>query len=149
MPAREKLLSELHLLGKATVTISTATTTSFDFGTPNDINCASVVAGEPGANYEHADRVVVLFTAVETAGASGTDTVSFVVQDADDSGGSIGTPATADTDGTLTGGTVTQYAHTSVKLKYGRPWLRCRVTSSGATNTFVATCMVFGIPTYI
>jgi len=143
MPVREKFGADLRLLGAATVTISTATTTNYDFGTPNDINCASVTAGQPGALYEHGDRVLVVFAAV-TSGSD--DTVSFSVQDADDSSGSIGTPATADTDGTLTGGTGTQYAVTAVKLKAGRPWLRCRVTSDGTTDTFVTTCQVYALP---
>jgi|WetSurMetagenome_2_1015567.scaffolds.fasta_scaffold51580_3 hypothetical protein len=149
MPVREKIVTDLHLLGQATVTISSATTTSFDFGTPNDINLSTVTGSAPGLNYKHGDRVLVVFSAVETAGSAGTDTVSFVVQDADDSSGSIGTPATADTDGTLTGGKGTQYAYASVRLKNNRPWIRCRVTSGGATNTFVSTCQVFGVPDYI
>jgi hypothetical protein len=144
MPVRDLIDGDLHELGSATVTISTATTTNFDFGTPNDINTAldDVLAGEPGVNYEHADRILIVFSAV-TSGS--TDTVSFSVQDAPDSSGSIGTPATAITDGTLTGGTGTQYAHTAVRLQSDRPWLRCRVTSDGANDTFVAVCQVFGL----
>lgn len=148
MPPREKIAAGLHLLGQATVTISSDTTTAYDFGTPNDINCAAITTGQPGALYEHADRVIAVFGAVETAGTTGTDTVSWVVQDAADNGsGSIdtGTLATADTDGTLTGGTGTQYAYTSIKLKSGRPWLRISVDSDGATNTFVTTAQAFGV----
>ena len=85
----------------------------------------------------------MLFDA-STAGT--TDTVSFSVQDAPDSAGSIGTPATAVTDGTLTGGTGDRYAYTAVKVQAGRPWLRCRVTSTGATDTFVAQATVLALP---
>lgn len=143
MSVREKIAGDLVLLATSKATISTATTTAFDFGTPNDINLASVTAGQPGALYKHGYRILVVLAAT-TAGT--TDTVSWVIQDADDSSGSIGTPATADTDGTLTGGTGTQYAATSVKLKYGRPWLRISIKSTGATDTFVGTCMVFAVP---
>lgn len=143
MTARNLIGTDLHVLGTSTVTISTATTTSFDFGTPNDINTATVTAAAPGLAFDHEDRIVVVFSA-STAGT--TDTVSFVVQDADDNAGSIGTPATATTDVALTGGTGSQYAATGVLLKPDRPWLRCRVTSDGATDTFVAHCVVLGVP---
>jgi hypothetical protein len=143
MSVRDLIGADLHVLGNAVVTISTATTTNFDFGTPNDVNLATATAAAPGLAFEHEDRVIVVFSA-STAGT--TDTVSFSVQDADDSSGSIGTPATATTDGTLTGGTGSQYAVTGVRQKSGRPWLRCRVTSDGATDTFVAHCTVLGVP---
>lgn len=142
MPARDLLGGSITTLGEAVVTISTATTTNFDFGTPNDINLETITASAPGLDYEAGDRIVVVFSA-STAGT--TDTVSFSVQDADDSSGSIGTPATATTDGTLTGGTGNQFAVTGVQLKSARPWLRCRVTSDGATDTFVTHCTVLGI----
>jgi hypothetical protein len=137
MTVRDLIGDSLKVLGTSKVTISTATTTAFDFGTPNDIDLASE------DNYAPGDRILVVFDA-STTGT--TDTVSFSVQDADDSSGSIGTPATAVTDGTLTGGTGDQYAHTAVQLQAGRPWLRCRVTSDGATDTFVAQCTVFALP---
>lgn len=143
MPTRDLFASGLGVLGQAKVSISTATTTAFDFGTPNDINLATVTAAAPGLAFEHEDRILVVFAAT-TAGT--TDTVSFSVQDAPDSSGSIGTPATATTDGTLTGGTGTQYAYTSVRIKSGRPWIRCNITSNGTTDTFVGTCQVFALP---
>jgi len=146
MPTRDLFAAGLKVLGKSKVSISSATTTNFDFGTPDDINLATVTAGAPGVNFEHEDRILVVFSAVETAGSTGTDTVSFSVQDAPDSSGSIGTPATAVTDGTLTGGTASQYAYTAVRVQPGRPWIRCRVTSTGTTNTFVAACQVFALP---
>jgi len=136
MTVRELFDADLHLLGSAKVTVSTATTTAFDFGTPNDLNMPAVSALKRG------DRVFAVFTATTTGT---TDTVSFVVQDADDSSGSIGTPATAVTDGTLTGGTGTQYAHTAIKMQAGRPWLRLAAKSTGATDTFVCTVQVYGL----
>lgn len=140
MTVRDLFAADLKLLGSAKVTINSATTTAFDFGTPNDLD----LANESG--YAHTDKVLVVFAAT-TAGA--TDTVSFSVQDAPDSAGSIGVVAAATTDGTLTGGTGDQHAHTAVQLKAGRPWLRCRVTSTGATDTFVATCQVYAVGTMV
>lgn len=137
MSAHDLIGAEIKVLGKAKATISTATTTSFDFGTPDDLNLVAL------SNFKSADRIVVVFDA-STAGT--TDTVSWVVQDAPDSSGSIGTPATAITDGALTGGTGDQYAIVGVRLQSNRPWLRCRVTSSGATDTFIAQATVLAIP---
>ncbi|NIL41601.1 hypothetical protein HCB17_10755 [Salinispora arenicola] len=143
MPARQIIEPELHVLGASTVTVSTATTTDFDFGTPNDINLATTTAGAPGLAYQHGNRVLVILSA-STSGS--TDTVSFAIEDAPDAGGSIGAPATASTTGTLTGGTGSQFARASVRLQNGRPWLRVSVTSTGATDTFVCHCTVLGIP---
>lgn len=144
MPTRDLFAGGLKLLGRAKVTINSATTSNFDFGTPDDINLATVTANAPGLNFEHEDRILVVFAATTTGT---TDTVSFSVQDAADNGsGAIGTPAAAVTDGTLTGGTGTQYAYTSVRVQSGRPWLRCRITSTGATDTFVGTVHVFALP---
>jgi hypothetical protein len=125
------------------VTISTATTTSFDFGTPNDIDLRAL------ANYEHADRVLVILTA-STGGT--TDSLTWVVQDADDNAGSIGTAATAVTSvvaGALAATTGDDYSAFAVKLQPGRPWLRVRVTSGGATDTFVTHCSVYAVPSNV
>lgn len=135
MPVNDLASGALKLLGSAKVAISTATTTSFDFGGVDDINLAT------NANYKHGDKVLVVFTS--TSGST-SSTVSFVVQDAPDNAGSIGTPATAVTDGTLTGGTGDQHAHTFVRVQSGRPWLRCRVANSG-TDAHVATVKVFAV----
>lgn len=136
MTVRDLNAANLKLLGTAKVSINANTTTNFDFGTPDDINLPAL------SNYKHGDKVLVVFTAT-TAGT--TNVVSFSVQDAPDNSGSIGTPATAITDGTLTGGTGDQHAHTAVRVQSGRPWLRCRVTSNGNTDTFVATAKAFAI----
>lgn len=137
MSVRDLIGDDIAVLGTAKVTINSATTSNFDFGTPNDLDLSSLAAYQPGM------RVLVVFDA-STTGT--TDTVSFSVQDAPDSAGAIGTPATAVTDGTLSGGTGDEYAITGVRVQAGRPWLRCRVTSTGATDTFVAQCTVLGIP---
>ena len=141
MPVRDLVVDDLNVLGVSKVTISTATTTNFDFGTPDDINL--VAATGPGATYEAGDKVLVIFRATTTGT---TNAVSFSVQDANDSGGAIGTPATAVTQGSMAGGTGDQYAVVSVRVQSGRPWLRCRVTSNGATDTFVATALVLSVP---
>lgn len=137
MGVNDLVSSRLVKLGTAKVSINSATTTNFDFGTPNDLDLANT------SGYRAGDRILVMFVATS---AGTTDTVSFSVQDAPDSSGSIGTPATAVTDGTLTGGTGDEEAHTMVQVQPGRPWLRCRVTSTGATDTFVTKCTVYGIP---
>jgi hypothetical protein len=144
MPVRDLPGSgELKVLGQAKFSIATATTTSFDFGTPDDINLASTTAGQPGALYRPGDRVLVIFDA-STAGT--TDPISWVVQDANDSSGSFGTAATAVTTGTLTGGTGDQYAVVWVRVQAGRPWLRLRATRTGTTDTHVAQCTVLAVP---
>lgn len=141
MPANDLLGGRLtgKVLGTAKASIATATTTSLDFGTPDDINLAANAAYSPG------DRVLVVLD-LSTAGT--TDTTGWVIQDAPDSAGSIGTPATAVTDGTsLAGGTGDQYFVVGVRVQPGRPWLRIRVTrASGTTDTTVAQAIVLAVP---
>lgn len=126
-------------IASSKVTISTATTTSFDFGTPDDINLAALSTYHPG------DKVLVVLTA-STAGT--TDSLTWVIQDAPDSSGSIGTPATAVTSavaGALAAGTGDDNSVFAVQVQPGRPWLRVRVTSGGATDTFVTHCTVLAV----
>jgi hypothetical protein len=148
-PVRDLIAAEAVVLGRAKVTINSATTTAFDFGTPNDVKLGAA-SGAPGNGYRHGDRVIAIFDA-STAGT--TDTVSFSLQDAADSAGSIGTPATAVTSeasgAALAGGTGDRYAVASVRVQSGRPWLRARVTSTGATDTFVAQCTLLAIPAHL
>lgn len=130
-------------LGSAKVTISTATTTSFDFGTPNDLNLAAA------ANYDPGDRILVILTA-STAGT--TDSLTWVIEDAPDSSGSIGTTAAAVTSavaGALAATTGDDFSAFAVKVQPGRPWLRVRVTSGGATDTFVTHCSVYAVPSNV
>lgn len=132
-----------ELLGSSKVTISTATTTSFDFGTPNDLNLAAL------ANYDPGDRVLVVLSA-STAGT--TDNLTWVIEDAPDSSGSIGTTAAAEVsfiEGALAQTTGDAFAVAAVKVKPGRPWLRVRVTSSGATDTFVTHAVVLAVPSNV
>lgn len=137
MTVRDLIGAEIKVLGTAKLSVATAATANFDFGTPDDINLAK------NTNYRPGDRILVVFDA-STAGT--TNTIAFSVQDANDSSGSIGTPATALTDGTLTGGTGDQYAVTGVQLQAGRPWLRFRATGNGTTDTFVCQCTVLSVP---
>lgn len=133
-----------ELLGSAKVTISSATTTSFDFGTPNDIGLAAA------ANYDHGDRLLVVLSA-STSGT--TDSLTWVIEDAPDNGsGAIGTPAAAEVSfitGALAETTGDAFTVAAVRLKPGRPWLRVRVTSSGATDTFVTHCLVLAVPSNV
>lgn len=129
-----------ELLGSSKVTISSATTTSFDFGTPNDLNLAGL------ANYDPGDRVLVVLSA-STAGT--TDNLTWVIEDAPDSSGSIGSTAAAELsfiEGALAQTTGDAFAVAAVRVKPGRPWLRVRVTSSGATDTFVTHAVVLAVP---
>jgi hypothetical protein len=123
-------------------TLASATTVSFDFGTPDDINLAASTV------YDHGDRIVVVLTA-STAGT--TDSLTWVIQDADDSSGSIGTPATAVTSaiaGALAATTGDDFSMFAVKIQPGRPWLRVRATNSG-TDSFVCHCSVYAVPSNV
>jgi hypothetical protein len=140
MPVRDLIGADFKVLGKGKVSIATATTTNIDFGTPDDINLAT------NANYQPGDRILAVMTA-STGGT--TDNLTFVVQDADDSSGSIGTPATAVTSGTLALTTGDGFTKVAVTVQDGRPWLRFRVTSNGANDTFVTHCTVLAIPSNV
>lgn len=136
-------LAAAKLLGSAKVTIATATTTAFDFGTPNDLNLAALT------NYRPGDRVLVVLTA-STAGT--TDALTWVVEDAPDSSGSIGTPAAASlsvVNGALAAGTSDDFSAFAVKVVDGRPWLRCSVTRVGTTDTHVCHCTVWSLPSNV
>lgn len=139
MAVNDLLGAQLKVLFTGKVSIATATTTTIG----SDLNLAASTAYKPG------DRIVAIFDS-STAGT--TDTTGFVVQDAPDSSGSIGTTATAVTDvsatgDTLSGGTGDRYAVVGVRVQAGRPWLRFRATrASGTTDTTVVQVTVLGIP---
>lgn len=143
MAVNDLLGAQFKVLGKGKVSIATATTTNIDFGTPDDINLLT------NTNYSPGDRIVAIFD-LSTAGT--TDTTSVSVQDAPDSSGSIGTPATAVTDVAstgdgLAGGTGDRYVVVGVRIQPDRPWLRFRTTrASGTTDTTVVQCTVLAIP---
>lgn len=133
-------MGNISKVAEARGTINSATTTSFDFGTPDDINTANLSGYSPG------DRILVACLATTTGT---TDSLTWVLQDADDSSGSIGTPATAVSNavaGALAAGTSNDASLFAVKLQPGRPWLRIRFTSSGATDTFATSCVVMAVP---
>lgn len=133
-------LAAMTLIASSKVTINSATTTSFDFGTPDDINLATVAGYTPG------DRVLVVLTA-STAGT--TDALTWVIQDAPDSSGSIGSTGTAVTSavaGALSAGTGDDFSAFAVQVQPGRPWLRVRVTRVGTTDTHVTHCSVYAVP---
>lgn len=136
MTSRELVVP--RVLATGTASIATATTTNFDFGTPDDIKVAV------GDNYKPGDRLVLVITG-STAGT--TDSSSFSVQDAPDSSGSIGTPATAVTTTLPAAATGNQYLCIGVKLQPDRPWLRVRVTrASGTTDTLVCRAVLMAVP---
>jgi hypothetical protein len=133
-------LAAARVLGFAKVTISTATTTAFDFGTPDNLGLNLL------STYHHGDRIVVVLTAT-TAGT--TDALTWVIQDADDSSGAIGTPATAlatFVTGALSAGTGDDQTVAAVQLQASRPWLKMSVTRVGTTDTHVCHCTVLAVP---
>lgn len=136
-------LAGAELIASATQSITDATTTAYDFGTPNDIDLRNL------ANYDYGDRVLVVFSAT-TAGT--TSALTHVIQDAADNAGSIGTPATAVTSvvaGALAAGTGNDFSAFAVKVQPGRPWLRISATLDDATDTVVCNCMVFAVPSNV
>jgi hypothetical protein len=133
-------MAAMTKIASSKVTIATATTTDFDFGTPNDIDLKTV------SGYTAGDRILVVLTA-STAGT--TDALTWVIQDADDSSGSIGTPAAASLGvvaGALAAGTGDDYSAFAVKIVPNRPWLRISVTRVGTTDTHVTHCSVYAVP---
>lgn len=137
MPVRDLLTGDINLLATSKQTITDATTTAYDFGTPNDIDLRALSGYRPG------DRLLVVMLA-QTAGT--TSTLALVIQDAPDNAGSIGTPATAVTSGTLAGGTGDAFLYASVRVQPNRPWLRIALTQVDATDTFTTEVAVFAIP---
>lgn len=139
-------IANMTKLASSKVTINSATTTSFDFGTPDDINLAGLVTLGASGDYRPGDRILVVCTA-STGGT--TDSITWVVQDAPDSSGSIGSTAAATLTavaGALAAGTGDDASAFAVAVQPGRPWLRVRVTSSGATDTVVCHCSVWALP---
>jgi hypothetical protein len=133
-------MAAMAKIAESKVTINSATTTAFDFGTPNDIDLRALSGYAPG------DRVLVVLTAT-TAGT--TDALTWVIQDAADNAGSIGTPAAAVTSavaGALSAGTGDDYSAFAVQVQPNRPWLRVAVTRVGTTDTHVTHCSVYAVP---
>ena len=130
--------AEIKVLATAKLTISTATTSNFDFGTPDDVNI-------PSTNYKSGDRLVVLFRATS---AAATSNISFSVQDAADNGsgaintGSLATAIT-DTPAAASGGDKSSFI--GIELQPNRPWLRFRATNSG-TEAYTCSALLLAIP---
>lgn len=142
MTTRSLVGLETKILASSKITIAAPATTAFDFGTPDNIYLPTVASGA----FKNGDKIL-LVCAASTGGT--TSTLTWVVQDADDSAGSIGTPATAITDSTgstLAGGTGDDFRLVGVQLQSGRPWLKVSVTHATATDSFVCHCMVLAIP---
>lgn len=142
MGVRDLVGGQLVKLAAAKLTVNSSATTAFDFGTPNDVNLAAA-AGAPGNGYRAGDRLLLVVSST-TAGT--TNAIAITVQDADDSSGSIGTPATALTDGTLTGGTGDRQFLTMVQVQAGRPWIRVNGVGVGATDTHLLTATLYAVP---
>jgi hypothetical protein len=135
-------MAGMKVLGVDTLILTDATETNFDFGTPDDINLAAE------ANYGPGDRILVVF-AGRAAAAQTTDAVTWAVYDADDSSGSIGTPAAATTsviDGALIGAVTEDTLVLAVKVQPGRPWIRCSADMQGTTDDYHVSCIVLAVP---
>jgi hypothetical protein len=138
-------LAGATVLGVDTLILTDGTTTNFDFGTPDDINLATNTGYTPG------DRILVVF-AGRAAAAQTTDAVTWIVQDADDNAGSIGTPATAVTsviDGALVGAVTEDTLVIAVKVQPGRPWIRCSADMQGTTDDYHVSCIVLAVPSNV
>jgi hypothetical protein len=143
MTARTLVGAGYRVLGQAKLTIASPATTQLDFGTPDDLK---LVIGTTGTTLRTNDRLLLVCSAT-TAGT--TSTLTWVVQDAPDNAGSIGTPATAITDatgGTLAGSTGDDTRVIGVQLQTDRPWIRVLVTHATATDSFVCTCTAIAVP---
>lgn len=142
MGVRDLVGGQLIKIASAKLSVATAATTAFDFGTPNDVNLAAA-SGAPGNGYRAGDRLLLVVTS--TTGGT-TNAIAISVQDADDSSGSIGTPATALTDGTLTGGTGDRQFLTMIQVQAGRPWIRVNGIGVGTTDTHTLTAVLYAVP---
>lgn len=152
MTARLAFASGLTVLATAKASIATVTTTTFDFGTPDDINLQTVTASAPGLGFLGTGMRLLIVLDGTTAGT--TDSSSYILQDAPDNAGSIGTPADIPAANLIYGSTNTIAAGTGDRLvivspilQAGRPWLRVKVSrAAGTTDTLVTKCVVLGIP---
>lgn len=137
MTARQLIGAEYKILGFAKITIAAPATTNFDFGTPDDLYL-------PNTAFKNNDRLLIVCLA--SCAAPTTSTITWVVQDAPDNAGSIGTPAAAVISGTLAGGTGDDNRVLGVLPQVGRPWLRVGVTHAIATDSFVCHALVLAVP---
>lgn len=140
---RNSSLDAIKLLGKTKGSIATATTTALDFGTPNDIDLRST-------NWAAGCRLLLI---LDNTTAGTTDTTGWVIEDAPDSSGSIGTTAAAVTNvlsGALAGGTGDQYAVVEITPQADRPWIRVSLhRAAGTTDTVIGSAVLLGLPAAI
>ena len=142
MSARTQVVGQLARAASSQV-LASPSTVAFDFGTPDNVDLRTL--GNPG------DRVLIYLSAVRASGT--TSTLQLVVQDADDSAGAIGTPATA----TVTGSNAVIAAGDaglstrllSLVIKSDRPWLKLSLTHVGGSDSFQAHATVFSIPAVV
>lgn len=137
---RWALDENVRVLGSARLSITDATTSYFDFGTPDNLNLAALTTYHPG------DRICAVIT---TDSDGTTDTITAVFLDAPDSSGSIGSTGAAVVSGTLLMGSGDKQAIYSVQVRDGKPWLKIGVTESGATDTIACHCTVLAIPSNV
>lgn len=139
MTANTQVDGAISVLSAAQV-LATPSTVAFDFGTVNDIDLRDF--GNPG------DRVLIVVSANRASGT--TSTLQVVVQDAPDSSGSIGTPATATVTGSnaviAAGDAGLSVRKLGLVIKAGRPWLRLSLTHASGTDSFQAHANVLLIP---
>lgn len=136
MTSRELVTPRVLATGAAS--IATATTTALDFGTPDDVKVAV------GTNFKPGDRLVLILTA-NSSGS--TDANDFIVQDAPDNAGSIGTPAAAVTTTLPAAVAGNQGVAIGIKLQVGRPWIRVQVhRTSGTTDTTKVVGVLLAVP---
>ena len=138
-------LAGIEKIAGASQVIAANATTAFDFGTPDDIDLTDLV-------YNPGDRVLILISATRAAGT--TSSLAFTIQDAPDSSGSIGTPATAVTSGTAPSFGAADTGHKSavvaLKIQPGRPWIRVNaVHGISGTDSFQCHCTVLGVASQV
>lgn len=137
MTARSVLGGDWSVLAKAKVSINGTSNVYFDWGTPDNIYVPSL-SGLRGT-----DRLVLILDGT-TAGT--TDTLTWVVEDAPDNAGSIGTTAAASVDTSLVGTTGDNAKVVGWRWLPERPWLKVGGKGSGATDTWVAQALLLKVP---
>ena len=130
------------LLANASQVIAANGTVAFDFGTPDDIDLEAETGYRPG------DRLLLVLSATRAAGT--TSTLTFTVQDALDNAGSIGTPATAVTSGTIpafAAGTAGNLANAiAIKIQPLRTWIRVNaVHGTAGTDSFQCHASLYAV----
>jgi hypothetical protein len=144
MSAKTLIGAEVKTIATDTLIVATAGTTVYDFGTPDDIYLPTYNSNL----YKSTDKLLLVLTAVRASGT--TDSIAWTVQDADDTDGgtTIGTPATAITDGgSLAAAKGDRAEIMGIELQAGRPWLRVSVVhSGGGSDSYSTSATLLAIP---